>query len=92
VETDYIVSVTATNECGDESQPSENISVRIDIPGDDYSENGLWWKSISVMSGIGVGGMVIVLFCGGGMCLLVVILVKRKKRIQTDDQEMRFLR
>jgi hypothetical protein len=35
--------------------------------------------------------MVIVLFCGGGMCLLVVILVKRKKRIQTDDQEMRFL-
>ena len=33
METDYIVSVTATNECSDESQPSENISVRIDIPG-----------------------------------------------------------
>ena len=33
VETDYIVSVTATNECGDESQPSENITVRIDMPG-----------------------------------------------------------
>jgi hypothetical protein len=206
VETDYIVSVTATNECGDESQPSENISVRIDIPdgvpssmagfndsrctaggvcstdpllftcevygvtciqfvlptgyqtyisfgdtaadiilpdgfiavslaiaeidnytrnftvtlsianaslldggeigcmntlgngvmatcplcGDDYSENELWWKSISVMSGVGGGGMVIILI-GGGMCLLVVVLVKRKKRIQTDDQEMRFL-
>ena len=33
METDYIVSVTATNECGDESQASENIIVRIDIPG-----------------------------------------------------------
>ena len=33
VETDYIVSVTATNECGDESQPSECIIVRIDVPG-----------------------------------------------------------
>ena len=33
VETDYIVSVTATNQCGDESQPSENITVRIDMPG-----------------------------------------------------------
>ena len=33
VETDYIVSVTATNVCGDESQPSENITVRIDDPG-----------------------------------------------------------
>ena len=33
VETDYIVSVTATNECGDESQPSEEITVRIDVPG-----------------------------------------------------------
>ena len=40
------------------------------------------------MSGIGVGGMVIVLFCGGGMCLLVVILVKKKKRIQTDGTYM----
>ena len=33
VETDYIVSVTATNECSDESQPSEEITVRIDVPG-----------------------------------------------------------
>ena len=33
VETDYIVSVTATNECGDESQPSESIIVRIDAQG-----------------------------------------------------------
>ena len=33
VETDYIVSVTATNECGDESQPSEEITVRINVPG-----------------------------------------------------------
>ena len=33
VETDYIVSVTATNECGDVSQPSEEIIVRIDVPG-----------------------------------------------------------
>ena len=30
VETDYTISVTATNECGDESQPSESIIVRID--------------------------------------------------------------
>ena len=33
VETNYIVSVTSTNKCGDESQPSENITVRIDMPG-----------------------------------------------------------
>ena len=33
VETNYTVSVTATNKCGDESQPSENITVRIDMPG-----------------------------------------------------------
>ena len=33
VDTDYIVSVTATNECDDESQPSEEIIVRIDVPG-----------------------------------------------------------
>ena len=33
VETDYTVSVTATNECGDESQPSEEITVRINVPG-----------------------------------------------------------
>ena len=32
VETDYIVSVIAINECGDESQPS-NITVRIDMNG-----------------------------------------------------------
>ena len=32
VETDYIVSVIAVNECGDESQPS-NITVRIDMNG-----------------------------------------------------------
>ena len=30
VETDYTVTVTATNECGDESPPS-TITVRIDI-------------------------------------------------------------
>ena len=33
MEIDYIVSVTATNECGDESQPSEEITVRIDVQG-----------------------------------------------------------
>ena len=33
VETNYTVSVTATNECGDESQPSEEITVRINVPG-----------------------------------------------------------
>ena len=32
-ETNYTVSVTATNECGDESQPSKNVTVRIDVPG-----------------------------------------------------------
>ena len=33
VEKDYTVSVTATNECGDESQPSEEITVRINVFG-----------------------------------------------------------
>ena len=33
VETDYVVSVTATNECGIESPPSEEITVRIDVQG-----------------------------------------------------------
>ena len=33
VETNYTVSVTATNKCDDESQPSEGIIVRIDVPG-----------------------------------------------------------
>ena len=33
VETDYVVSVTATNECGTESPPSEEITVRIDLQG-----------------------------------------------------------
>ena len=33
VETDYTVSVTATNECGDESIPSESIIVRIQAKG-----------------------------------------------------------
>ena len=33
VETDYVVSVTATNECGIESPPSEEITIRIDVPG-----------------------------------------------------------
>ena len=33
VETYYVVSVTATNECGIESPPSEEITVRIDIQG-----------------------------------------------------------
>ena len=31
VETDYVVSVTATNEC--DSPPSEEITVRIDLQG-----------------------------------------------------------
>ena len=33
VETDYVVSVTATNGCGVESSPSEEITVRIDVQG-----------------------------------------------------------
>ena len=33
LETDYTVSVTATNECGVESPPSQDITVRIDIQG-----------------------------------------------------------
>ena len=36
VETDYVVSVTATNECGIESPPSEEITVRIDGQGTMY--------------------------------------------------------
>ena len=32
LETDYTVSVTATNECGEESPP-QNITVRIDVQG-----------------------------------------------------------
>ena len=36
VKTDYVVSVTATNECGDESPPSEEIIVRIDTQGTVY--------------------------------------------------------
>ena len=36
VETDYVVSVTATNECGDESPPSEEIITRIDTQGAMY--------------------------------------------------------
>ena len=36
VETDYVVSVTATNECGNESPPSEDITVRIDLQGTLY--------------------------------------------------------
>ena len=31
LETDYTVSVTATNECGVESLPSQDITIRIDI-------------------------------------------------------------
>ena len=37
VETDYVVSVTATNECGIESPPSEEITVRIDVQGTMYN-------------------------------------------------------
>ena len=33
VEREYIAFVTATNRCGDESQPSESIIVRIDVSG-----------------------------------------------------------
>ena len=33
LETDYTVSVTATNECGVESPPSQDITVRINIQG-----------------------------------------------------------
>ena len=33
LETDYTVSVTATNVCGEESSPSQDITVRIDIQG-----------------------------------------------------------
>ena len=36
VGTDYVVSVTATNECGIESPPSEEITVRIDLQGTLY--------------------------------------------------------
>ena len=36
VETDYVVSVTATNECGIESPPSEEITIRIDGQGTVY--------------------------------------------------------
>ena len=36
LETDYTVSVTATNECGVESPPSQDITVRIDIQGSTY--------------------------------------------------------
>ena len=39
VETDYIVSVTATNECGTESPPSEEIIVRIDVQSQGSSHN-----------------------------------------------------
>ena len=36
-DTDYVVSVTATNyECGIESPPSEEITIRIDIQGISY--------------------------------------------------------
>ena len=34
---DYVVSVTATNECGIESPPSEEITVRIDLKGNNYT-------------------------------------------------------
>ena len=37
VGTDYVVSVTATNECGIESPPSEEITVRIDLQGNNYT-------------------------------------------------------
>ena len=37
METDYVVSVTATNECGIESPPSEEITVRIDLQGNNYT-------------------------------------------------------
>ena len=33
VETDYTVVVTATNKCGDESLPSNQITVRVHVPG-----------------------------------------------------------
>ena len=33
LETDYTVSVTATNECGVQSSPSQDVTVRIDIQG-----------------------------------------------------------
>ena len=36
VGTDYVVSVTAINECGIESPPSEEITVRIDMQGTMY--------------------------------------------------------
>ena len=36
LETDYPVSVTFTNECGVESPPSQDITVRIDIQGRIY--------------------------------------------------------
>ena len=37
VETDYVVSVTAINECGIESPPSEEITVRVDGQGTMYN-------------------------------------------------------
>ena len=33
VETEYLVSVVAVSQCGKESLPSEEITVRIDMPG-----------------------------------------------------------
>ena len=36
VDKDYVVSVTATNECGDESEHSENITIRINETGNMY--------------------------------------------------------
>ena len=37
VETDYVVSVTATNECGIDSPHSKEITVRIDLQGNNYT-------------------------------------------------------
>jgi hypothetical protein len=93
VETDYIVSVTATNECGDKSQPSESIIVRIDAQGardeggDVGDENGF---SIGIISGA-VGGGVVIVIVAGGMCLLVIFMVKKRRRTKPDGQGVGFL-
>jgi hypothetical protein len=52
VGTDYVVSVTATNECGIESPPSEEITVRIDLKDTCKSEGEV--LSAGAVAGIAV--------------------------------------
>jgi hypothetical protein len=84
---EYTVYVTATNECGDKSQPSESIIVRIDEQGDGGDDNGF---SIGIISGA-VGGGVVIVIVAGGMCLLVIFMVKKRRRTKPDGQGVGFL-